>query len=64
MMVMMFFIFDGVNYGHNHGDYDAHDYGDYDGDDLYLVVGEGSSRLPLLLRRLLVRKVQLGALQI
>ena len=56
MMVMMFFIFNGVDDGDDHGDHNGHD--------LYLVVGEGSSRLPLLLRRLLVSKVQLGALQI
>ena len=35
-----------------------------DDDEHDLVVGEGGSRLPLLLRRLLVCKVQLGALQI
>ena len=35
-----------------------------DDDEHDLVVGEGGSRLPLLLRRLLVSKVQLGALQI
>ena len=46
---------DNDNGGNNDDDYD---------DDHDLVVGEGSSRLPLLLRRLLVCKVQLGALQI
>ena len=32
MLAMMFFTFNGVNIGHDHGDYDGHD--------LYLVVGE------------------------
>ena len=54
-MVMMFLILNGVNYGHDHGDYDGDDvhlvvvedendsekvHGDDDGDDFYLVVGE------------------------